>query len=286
MISIKQTLDKIKQIKISFGVLLISILISSGLGLLLGKFAFSPRKTTEISQNTIVQNLNSDIAKLKGSLSMCQNDQATYSESEDKMYDYNDVSIYSPLFEGLYSKNTKYNYKGNEIEGFSYNLNKGEKLPIYVTIFMLKKALKLPQLEERLVKENNINTLPNGEFLHYDYYDFPIFYAYEFADFVRSESYISSWIPENPPNKDVYMSKNGIRMYKGMTSAPKCIDSVTLRFYATTEKGRQVFVIMSKAREYMFDDCYADKYESKLEINSLYGELENVADTIKLSKSD
>ena len=73
-------------------------------------------------------------------------------------------------------------------------------------------------------------------------------------------------------------------MYKGLNTAPKCISAVTLRFYATTKAGKQVFVILSKERQNMFEPCYAD--EAVDEINLLYNDLEKAANTITLSKSN
>lgn len=275
--SILSAVSRFRDLKFRSHILLISILISFCLGLGLGKSIYYPKRILEETDKSTIKALNSEVDKLKSSISMCLDDQAIPTKQDSKIYNYNDVGIYSPLLEGLLSDHTLYTYKRNEIEEIQYTINKDQEFPIHLTIFTLNKAVKLPDLDKRLVDENNLNSTSGG-------YDFPIFYSYEFASFVLPESYISTRIPKTPLANDVYINKNNIRMYRGFNGGPKCVYAVTLRFYANTLRRKQVFVIMSKGRQDEFNPCYPDN--ASQEINSLYNDLEKVADTLKLSRSD
>jgi hypothetical protein len=221
--------------------------------------------------------LNSELDELKGSLKMCHDDQAELTVLEKDTYNYRDLGIYSPLMEGLESERALYNYKNNKVESFSYTLDREEGRPVRITIFKLIESFKLPALDERFLELNNPHNISSG-------YDFPVFYAYEFATFVVPESYVSARIPETSPSTNRYVNKNNIQMYKGLEGGPKCTSGVTLRSHAFTEWGKQIFMILSKERESQFEPCFAD--ETTQEIRSLNEDLENVADTLQLSRAE
>ena len=275
--SIVSAVLKFKERTFRAHILIFSVLISLGLGMWLGRNIFLPLNTLKTDVGVTLQTLNSEINQLKGSLSMCLNDQAESTNLEGKTFNYNDVGIYSLQLEGLVSERTLYNYKRNEIEAIRFIISKEQDRPISINIFALNKAVNLPDLEKRIAEENNLNSISGGT-------DFPIFYSYEFANFVSPESYVSARIPKTPLAKNVYLSKNNIRMYRGVNSGPKCVYAVTLSFYAKTLRGKQLLVILSKERQDEFNPCHV--VETTQEINLLYRDLEKVANTIELSNKD
>lgn len=282
-------ITKLRKLRFGIDAILISILIPLLAGYATSKLSpsfllntntpipefqtFVKNKPSPGEQKT-VDELTKEVNKLEGSLSMCLNDEAEMTDLEKRTYNSIDMGITTPLLDGLISSRTLFTYKRSEIEEDSFTLNKDQNPPTYLTVFILKKAEKLPDLDEKIAKENNVSTSSID-------FDFPIFYSYEFAQFVQPQSYISARIPNDPPTSYVYTNKNGIKMYKGINGGPKCVYAATLRFQATTHQGKQIFVILSKERKDMFDPCIVEI--NSPEMRTLYGELEKIADTFEIS---
>lgn len=133
--------------------------------------------------------------------------------------------------------------------------------------------IDLPQLSNKFLTDANIS---------HNYYDFPILDGYEWWFVVVDEKFISSRLPINTTQDKIHTTRNGVKMYRKLSSCPESICGVGYEFHIVTENGqRQLFVTMRKAVDYL----NISEEELNQRIEAAFRDLEEFVNKLSLHQS-
>jgi hypothetical protein len=216
---------------------------------------------------------------LTNELELCYANQADTPDAPvTETFNASTFKLSSPHFNDREVLYQVFNYRRNSIEARTLQLPNNGFQGVNVTVWNLKHPVRneyLPTFSSELV-----NKLATDKIYGYGtIYDFPIFDGYENHGFVDDSSYVSTRIPLSPKLSEVYVSKQGIKMYKSVLACPKANCGVELHFFTFTNRGLEpLFVQITAAHDYLMPEN-----ERNVKAAEAMMEIQKIADTITVN---
>ncbi len=204
------------------------------------------------------------IKYLESESKMCLENRYELKDLGKEKYEFNNIGIYSPLFDGLELNRKEIAYKRSIVSNYSLEFNNTT-----VNIWILSKPSEyLSALPRDLTTTNNTDST-------FDYKDFPIPDLTNSDRVIYDNYFILSRLSNNMPGKTVFTNKNGIKMNQNNQNCPSSACLIKLSFHQ----------YLSSIRKQTYIELTARDYSSTYNFYTVLNELKKTANTISLSNN-